>query len=342
MSRILFVDIIYGTPRGHSYVNKDLIKILKEEQHEIGICKSLNNKIMNDFILPDKIFNNVSTGLEMGKDQFLKVLDEFKPDFCIFNEYSQWQKHTYDKLDICKARGIKTIGYLVWEKLDWTMLDHYKKYTKIISPSGFQTKLMRRKGLYNTVHIKWGAFFEEIDNVVRPTRNPNKVTFYHCAGSGGVGDRKNTDKVIEAYKLMQTPNTNLIITHLSSKVFSRSEIISFIKGADVLLNPSKWDTIGLNNIEANICGIPVITTDAPPMNELIKDNVNGLLVNAKKVITDKVTCPAYDVDVKDLAKKMAICTNDMILRTLQSNARVFAETNFDWNKNKSDIQKLFR
>jgi len=133
-----------------------------------------------------------------------------------------------------------------------------------------------------------------------------------------------------------------MITHLGSKVFSRNEIISFMKLSDVVVNTSKWDTIGLNTIEANACGVPVIVCDGKPMNELVIDNMNGLLVDGDETTDTNVTCPAIDVNVDALAVKMTICKNKLLLDIMKKNSRKFAETNFDWKNNKNDFLEVFK
>ena len=200
---------------------------------------------------------------------------------------------------------------------------------------------MRRNGVYNAVHVPWGVNKAEIDSVIEPPRDDNKIRFYHCAGSGGVGDRKNTDAVIKAFKQLEDPELDLKISHLGSKVFSHKEIISFMKYSDVIINTAKWDTIGLNTLEANMAGRPVLVVDMDPMNELVKDNVNGLLVEGSKTTNPNVTCPVFNVDVDELAKKMKACKNKIILNVLKSNSRKFAEVNFDWEKNKEALLKIF-
>ena len=341
MSKVMFVDVIYGTPRGHAYVNRDLVKILKDEGHEVSMCLCLHNAIPEEFPVPDKVFFHKES-LDTPKDKFEKALDEIKPDYCIFNEYGQWNPTSFDKVMMCKERGIKTIGYLIWEKLDWNKKEHYNSYWKIIAPSEFQTKLMRKNGVYNVVHVPWGVDIEEMDAVHMKDRTHDKLTrFFHCAGAGGVGDRKNTAEVIKAYGLIHDETTELVITHLGSKVWTRKEIISFMKSSDVLINATKWETIGLNTIEANACGIPAIVSDTAPMNELIKNNVNGLLVAGKEGKVKEVSCPSFNIDVEDLAKKMNLCKNKLVLDTLKKNARVMAEQHFDWDKNKKVFLKLF-
>ena len=330
---------IYGTPKGHSYVIRDMVKLLKETDHRIHMYRILQNKITNEFPQPDTLISNPDRVIP--KENFEKWLKDNKIDWCIFMEYAQWWDEDHDKLQVCKDLGVKTAGFLVYEKLDWEKKEHYKLYTKIISPTGFQTKLLRKNGLYNAVHCPWGVDKKELDAVSAPTRKDDKVVFYHCAGSGGVGARKNTEAVTKAYEMIRDETTELKISHLSIKAFGRNEIVGFMKYADVILNASRWDTLGLNTLEANMCRRPVIVADTPPMDELVKNNVNGLRVSGNEITSPNVTCPSFEVDIEDLAKKMNICKNKLILDTLKNSSRKFAEQNFDWEKNKEHFLNIF-
>ena len=60
------------------------------------------------------------------------------------------------------------------------------------------------------------------------------------------------------------------------------EAISFIKQLDVFVLPSLYEGLSTVLMESMACGIPVITTDIPGTNELIKDDVNGWLVPPKQ------------------------------------------------------------
>ena len=337
--KIGFVENLYGTPKGHSYVTKNMIDALIPE-HEVHMFRIGTNPISREFTTPSSIQSHL--GNEIPEYAFREWLADIKPDYCVFNEYAQWWPTTYDKLEVCKELGIKTVGYLVQEKFDKSKIEHYKLYNAIVCPTGWQTKQMRIAGLYNTHHVPWGVDLEEIGKLAQPTKNDEIVRFYHCAGSGGVDNRKNTEKVVEAYKMIQDETTDLMITHIGNKVFGQNEIFAFMKYADVLVNVSKWETIGLNNMEANACGIPVITTDMPPVNEFMKDNVNGLLVTATETTSKNVNCPAYDVDVEELSKKMELCKNKVVLQTLKNNSKKFAKVNFDWKTNCEAFKRLFK
>jgi len=215
--KIGFADNLYGTPKGHSYIVRDLVRLMKEAGHKTHMYRIGNNPIDVEFDIPDTIKSFQGTNL--SKKDFIEWVKETKLDYCVFMEYRQWWEEDYDKLQVCKDLGIKTVGFLVWEKLDWDKLEHYKLYTKILCPTGFQTKLLRSKGLMNAVHTPWGIFKDEIDEVFMPDRKDNLTIFYHCAGSGGVEDRKNTQAVIEAYKLIEDDKTDLRISHIANKVF---------------------------------------------------------------------------------------------------------------------------
>ena len=56
------------------------------------------------------------------------------------------------------------------------------------------------------------------------------------------------------------------------------EHLRLFASCDVCLGPSRWEGLGLFLYEAIAFGMPQITNDSPPMNEVVSDGVNGLLV----------------------------------------------------------------
>ena len=72
--------------------------------------------------------------------------------------------------------------------------------------------------------------------------------------------------------------------------------------ADVCLAPSRWEGLGLHLYEATAFGMPIITNDNPPMNEVVRDGENGLLVRGIEAEEPADSgIPAYDPDVDELA-----------------------------------------
>ena len=92
----------------------------------------------------------------------------------------------------------------------------------------------------------------------------------------------------------------------------------------ILLFPSKLEGLGLPLLEGLACGLPAIATDAPPMNEFVRDGYNGLLVKVAARLTrqDNIAFPEEIVDMADLILKMEyLGKNPELIQQLQANAR---------------------
>ena len=72
-------------------------------------------------------------------------------------------------------------------------------------------------------------------------------------------------------------------------------------GCDVCLGPSRWEGLGVFLYEAIAFGLPIVTNDDPPMNEVVEHELNGLLVPSHPDGTAPSGIPARRVDVDGLA-----------------------------------------
>ena len=71
-------------------------------------------------------------------------------------------------------------------------------------------------------------------------------------------------------------------------------------GCDVCLSPSRWEGLGLPLYEAIAFGMPSITNDSPPMNEVVIDGVNGICVDSVRWGEAGSGIPAFDPDFEQL------------------------------------------
>ena len=58
----------------------------------------------------------------------------------------------------------------------------------------------------------------------------------------------------------------------------KENVSEWISAFDVFVLPSRWEGFGLVLLEAGVCGVPVVATDIAPINKIIRNNLDGLLV----------------------------------------------------------------
>jgi glycosyltransferase involved in cell wall biosynthesis len=96
----------------------------------------------------------------------------------------------------------------------------------------------------------------------------------------------------------------------------------------VLLFPTKLEGLGLPLFEALASGMPVIATDAPPMNEYILQGPTGYLVPVAETVRrdDGIAIPETLIDEAGLVEAMSILAQspDNVER-MGKNARAYAE-----------------
>jgi glycosyltransferase involved in cell wall biosynthesis len=101
----------------------------------------------------------------------------------------------------------------------------------------------------------------------------------------------------------------------------RAQHLELFAGCDICLSPSRWEGLGLPLYEATAFGMPVITNDDPPMNEIVRDGLNGLLVASHPDGQAKSGIPARAVDVDDLAAAIERVADPELRERLAAGAR---------------------
>jgi len=151
--------------------------------------------------------------------------------------------------------------------------------------------------------------------------------------------RKGILTLLEAFKIVQAqmPNTRLVVVGekldgypvliSAAKALGISEATEFkgyvnfqelldtICAADVYAMPSLQEGFPTALCEALSCGVPIVTTDRPTMNEVFTDRVNALLVEARNPV--------------QLANAiLALLTDANLAKTIANNGRKLVETRY--------------
>jgi glycosyltransferase involved in cell wall biosynthesis len=118
-----------------------------------------------------------------------------------------------------------------------------------------------------------------------------------------------------------------------------AEHLRLFANSDVCLAPARWEGLGVHLYEAIAFGMPIITNDAPPMNELVEDGFNGLLVRSHQDGVAKSGIPAYVPDVEGLARAIEQIADPELREKLSEGARQMAERR-NWSRTVSDVGGL--
>lgn len=232
-------------------------------------------------------------------------------------EVVHWD-NCYQHEEIARLRqsGVKTVGRFVWEMFSPEDAAPAKEaYDVLYSMTRCEQARYAGFGI-ESPYVQWGLHPELLEaaekaklgagsvergatdagsNLRAPTSD--LVRFYFPGAL--LGPRKPHREVVEAFRAARGDNLRLIfkaqlerrMNYLENAAaedprielviddMPTDEHLALFAGCDVCLGPSRWEGLGLFLYEAVAFGMPQITNDSPPMNEVVRDGVNGLLVS---------------------------------------------------------------
>jgi glycosyltransferase involved in cell wall biosynthesis len=269
------------------------------------------------------------------------------------SEYESWverrgievilcdQNYQFEELAALRARGVVTIGRFVWEHFTEADVPGARDaFDVIYSFTRCEQERYRSFGL-ETPYVPWGIHPELL--AVEPRRTAPDDVVQLIFPAGFIGHRKPIAPSIEAFQRTGNDRLRLLIkaqvernkrTQLAREAAASDSRIEFIledqstadhlatvAGADVILTPARWEGLGLPLFEAMAFGRPVITSDFAPLNEVIENERNGLLVRSIQNGTAESGIPAWDPDIDHLAELMERMADDSERERLAAGAR---------------------
>ena len=213
----------------------------------------------------------------------------------------------------------------------------------------------------HTVDTK--IFYPENTQIIKQKRgiNPNSYMFGMVAANKDNPPRKSFQEVLDAFKLFlqKVPNSMLYIhtdphfpggfpideyakfLGINGNVFfpgldlpqnynfkyntGKAQMRDIYNTFDCLLAPSTSEGFGVPIIEAQACGIPVITSDWVAMKELVTDGYNGYKVKASSYKFTSMQSYAATPSVDDLFDKMMKIYTFAPRKELKDNAVKFSK-----------------
>ena len=180
---------------------------------------------------------------------------------------------------LAHGMGIRTVHVVLWEWLRY-YLPEVQLYDLLVCPNHFAAKITRGLRLDRVRELTWPMNLEPL-----PSRSitGRARRFMHNVGLYEPDDRKGTAVTLEAFRQVRSPDVELVVRvqnklplplddpriRVESRHFEHHGELYEL--GDVAIQPSKCEGIGFMLLEAIASGMPVLTTDYPPMNEYVSN-----------------------------------------------------------------------
>jgi 1,2-diacylglycerol 3-alpha-glucosyltransferase len=254
------------------------------------------------------------------------------------------QNYQFDELATLRREGVHTVGRFVWEHFaEEHVAGAQEAFEVIYSFTHAEQERYRQWGI-ESPRVQWGLHPELIsiaeEVASRQSPDPDLVRFIYPGGF--IGHRKPVKEVVEAFMRTLDPRLRLLVTaqvdrkrlnevkemvagderiELVLDDLPRLEHLRRVAECDVCVTPSRWEGLGLPLYEATAFGLPIVVNDNPPMNEVVADGVNGLLVRGVQDGTAKSGIPAFSPDVAELASAFERLGDDALRAQLAEGSR---------------------
>jgi len=267
------------------------------------------------------------------------------------------QNYQFAELAQLRRQGVRVVGRFVWEHFTREHLEPARAaYDVIYSVTEVERERYRGWGL-ETPRVPWGIHPELL--AVEPRRSTDGLVRFVFPG-GFLGHRKPAEPVIEAFSRTEAPNLRLLVkAQVERSRLERilplveadaridlvladepwAEHLTAIAANDVSVSPSRWEGLGLPLYEAIAFGMPTIANDDPPMNEVIVDGENGLLVPSYDDGAARSGIPARRPDVAAMAAAMERVAEPELLAQLRAGTER-SRAQFSWDRTLAGLDRV--
>ena len=283
-------------------------------------------------------------------------------------EYEQWatthgldaaffdQNYQFAEVAALRRLGVRTIGRFVWEAFaPGDVAGAREAFDVVYSLTECEQRRYAQLGI-DSPRVVWGCHPELL--AVTPEREEPPVKLFFPGGF--LSKRKPIRPVMRAFADVRDPRLRLVVKaqvprrgDFLHEMSSRDERIVVIRddlpsaehlrlfaSCHVCLAPSRWEGLGLHLYEALAFGMPIVTTDIPPMNEVVRSGFNGLLLRRRpSKHATRSGIPAYDPDPDDLTDAIRRLANPELRAQLSAGALETRER-LRWSRTVAGLRTL--
>jgi glycosyltransferase involved in cell wall biosynthesis len=288
----------YWFNRGQGVVGRQLRSALETLGHETFVLArptretNIKPSFVDDAGVWDQRGVTVASSYEIPGEEMLGWARDNSLDVALFD-----QNYQFEEISALRAAGVRTYGRFVWEHFGAEHVEPARgAFTSVYSVTACEAERYRALGL-ETPRVPWGIHPELIREPVDTDGDVVRLFF----PGGFMSKRKPLEVTLKAFRKAKGPELRLVVkaqvergvdaVRNAARKDERIEVIAedlpidehlrLFASADACLAPSRWEGLGLHLFEATALALPIVTNDNPPMNEVVQDGRNGLLVPGK-------------------------------------------------------------
>lgn len=126
------------------------------------------------------------------------------------------------------------------------------------------------------------------------------------------------------------------------RLLPHHELSALLSASTVFVCPSVYEPLGIVNLEAMACGLPVVGTATGGIPEVVVDGVTGRLVPIDQLTDGTGTPTDPDTFVADLAQALTeIASDPERAKTMGAAGRARAETHFSWTTIADETREIY-
>jgi starch synthase len=167
---------------------------------------------------------------------------------------------------------------------------------------------------------------------------PTDVQVVLCAGAPDTPAI--LEEVSSAVRTLQETRGGIVWIE---EILPQPSLTAILTAATVFVCPSVYEPLGIVNLEAMACGLPVVGTATGGIPEVVDDGVTGLLVPIDQLQDGTGTPTDPDRFVADLAHALTEVVSDPVrAATMGEAGRARAEAEFSWSSIAAQTVDIYR
>ena len=357
--------VAYWFNRGQGVVARQLRSALDDLGHETYVLARPTRKtnIRPDWIDREGVWAQervtAASDYAIPADEYAGWAEETSIEAALFD-----QNYQFDEIAQLRAAGIRTAGRFVWEHFAAEHAGPARAAFDIVySMTACEQERYAAMGI-ESPRVRFGC---HPDLLARARDDEEAGPTVSLLFPGGfMSKRKPVAEVIQAFRAAEGDELRLILkaqverrlteakrlarggrrigrpdprVEIKSADLPTDEYMDLFANSAAILAPSRWEGLGLHLYEATALGLPIVTNDNPPMNEIVSDGLNGLLVPGIEEGRARSGIPAYRPDVAALTAAIERLRDPALRAELRAGARARREE-LSWERTKEDLAAL--